>query len=140
MIRLAEKKDIDNINSLGKEVVDNFSKTYNVLEYLENKNYIILINEDNTINSFVLIYKNIDYYELEIIVVDKNYRNQKIGSKLLSYFENNFLSIDDTIYLEVAENNNIAKKLYLNNNFEIIGRRKKYYKDIDALIMKKVIK
>ena len=139
MIRFANINDIEFINNLGKDVIDNFSNKYNIINYLNNNNYIILFNNNGIINGFLLIYKNIDYYELEIIVVDANYRNQKIGTNLLSYFEKEYLQQKDTVYLEVAEDNLIAKKLYLDNGYKIINRRKKYYKDTDALIMKKVI-
>ena len=141
MIRNARIEDIEIINDLGNLVSNTFSKSYNVASYLENNKYIILVYlEENIVKGFILVYKNIDYYELEMIVVDINSRSRGIGTKLLKYFEDNYLQKNDVIYLEVAVNNEKALKLYQKFGYEIINIRKKYYQGIDANIMKKVIK
>ncbi len=141
MIRNARIEDIEIINDLGNLVSNTFSKSYNVASYLENNKYIILVYlEENIVKGFILVYKNIDYYELEMIVVDINSRSRGIGTKLLKYFEDNYLQKNDVIYLEVAVNNEKALKLYKKFGYEIINIRKKYYQGIDANIMKKVIK
>ena len=75
-----------------------------------------------------------------MIVVDINSQSRGIGTKLLKYFEDNYLQKDDVIFLEVAVNNEKALKLYQKFGYEIINIRKKYYQGIDANIMKKVIK
>ena len=71
---------------------------------------------------------------------DGKKRGQEIASFLTFYpdFFEQFLKKGDTILLEVAENNIKAINLYKKYGFEIISRRKKYYKEFDALIMKKV--
>ena len=141
MIRNARIEDLKAINDLGNLVSNTFSKSYNVASYLENNKYIILVYlEENIVKGFILVYKNIDYYELEMIVVDINSRSRGIGTKLLKYFEDNYLQKDDVIFLEVAVNNENALKLYQKFGYEIINIRKKYYQGIDANIMKKVIK
>lgn len=139
MIRKAQINDIDLINELGIQVNSNFLNTYNILKYLNDSNYIILVNKECKINAFMILYKNIDYYELELIVVDKDFRNKKIATKLFNYFETNYLKTGDIILLEVAINNENAIKLYKKFNFETINIRKKYYDGIDAYVMKKVI-
>lgn len=139
MIRVATKNDINNINELGSKFISNFTKTYNVENYLNNSNYIILINEDEIINAFLIVYKNIDYYELEAIFVLEEYRGNKIASSLFEYFLKE-LNKGDQILLEVAVNNYSAINLYKKLDFETINVRKKYYQDIDAYVMKKVIK
>ncbi len=141
MIRNARIEDLKAINDLGNLVSNTFSKSYNVASYLENNKYIILVYlEENIVKGFILVYKNIDYYELEMIVVDISSRSRGIGTKLLKYFEDNYLQKDDVIFLEVAVNNENALKLYQKFGYEIINIRKKYYQGIDANIMKKVIK
>ena len=110
-----------------------------IQEYLKNRNYIVLVNDDNAVNGFLLIYKNVDCYELEAIVTDKDYQGKGIANNLISYFINNYTNKDDSILLEVAINNTKAIKLYKKYDFKIINTRKKYYNGIDAYIMKKVI-
>lgn len=141
MIKKATKKDISSINELGTIEFSNFAKTYNIEEYIQNDNYVILVNEEkNILNAFIIIYKNIDYFELEMIIVSKEYRQQGIGSLLLNYFFNTICKKGNSILLEVSVENINAINLYRNFDFEIINTRKKYYGTIDAYIMKKVIK
>lgn len=139
MIRKATLNDINEINKLGIQFSNNFLNTYNMRQYICNDLYYCLVSEDDKINSFMLIYKNIDYYELEAIVVDKNARRRNIASNIFNYFINNYTNDNDVILLEVAVNNVAAVNMYKKYNFEIIGVRKKYYDGIDAYIMKKVI-
>ena len=140
MIYRAKIEDKNSIIDLGKLVIDNFEKTYSIADYILNENYIILVNKENIINGFILIYKNIDYFELEVIVVSEKFRKKGIATNLLSNFINNYCKNNDTILLEVSNKNNNAIKLYEKFDFQIINVRKKYYKDSDAYIMKKVIK
>lgn len=137
MIRKASLKDIELLNNLGKLVNDNFTKVYNLESYLQDEKYLIIVNEDNFVNGFLLVLKNIDCYEIEMIVVDLNYRHQGIGSNLLTYFIDNYLELDDKVFLEVAVNNLNALKLYQKMGFSIINTRKKYYNGVDAYVMKR---
>jgi len=139
MIRRALTNDIEEINKLGIIFNNNFLNTYNIDLYLDNENYIVLVHEEENINAFLIVYKNIDYFELEAIVVDPQYRNRRIAYSLLEFFMYNYTQKNDVILLEVAENNIPALNLYKKCNFEIISTRKKYYNNIDAYVMKKVI-
>lgn len=139
MIRFAEVNEIEDINRLGVIFESNFLKTYHIKDYLNNPNYIILVNKDEIINGLLIVYKNIDYYELEAIVVDPDYRKRGIGNSLINFFVDNYVNLED-IFLEVAVNNINAINLYKKNGFEIINIRKKYYRDIDAYVMKRVVK
>lgn len=140
MISKVVHEDIKLINELGKILYDNFEKTYLLNDYINNENYIILVNKDEILNGFLIVYKNIDCYELEIIVVSDLYRKKGIATKLIDYFINNYCKKDDIIFLEVSCENENAINLYKKFDFEIINIRKKYYGNVDAYIMKKVIK
>lgn len=139
MIRLAELKDINEINKIGLSFKSNFANTYNIADYLNNNNYIILVNEDEVVNGFIIVYKNIDYYELLMIVVDKSFRNRHIGNNLLSFILDNYVKNND-ILLEVDTSNSNAINLYKKFGFETINIRKKYYINNDAYVMKRVVK
>lgn len=139
MIRKALKKDIDRINELGLLVSPNFLQTYKINEYLDNDKYIVLVNEEEIVNAFLLIYTNVDSFELEMIVVDPKRRKKGIASSLLKHFLDNYGTIRKVIFLEVSINNDEAIRLYKKNNFEIISTRPKYYNGIDAYVMKKEI-
>jgi len=139
MIRLAKENDLEAIYKLGQLVNENFKKTYHVLSYLENDSYIILVSENERVDGLMIIYKNIDYYELELIVVDVLHRRKGIGSSLLNYFLEKFTQNNDEVILEVASKNEKAINLYKGFDFKVIGVREKYYQNDDAYIMKKVI-
>lgn len=139
MISKAVKENINEINALGKLLYDNFEKTYLIENYLLEDNYIILVDKEKEIKGFMIVYKNIDCYELELIVVSEKCRKQGIATKLMNYFIDNFCQKDDIIFLEVSCENEKAIKLYKKFNFETINVRKKYYNNVDAYVMKKVI-
>ena len=72
------------------------------------------------------------------MAVKKEYRNQKLGSFLLSTIINH--AMKNNIYdmtLEVRPSNDAALKLYRKFGFKVYGRRKRYYSDNkeDAYIM-----
>lgn len=138
MIRIARKDDIDSINLLGETLYHNFQATYDILSYLTNSNYIILVNEEDVINAFLLVYSNIDYFEIEVIIVEKEHQNKGIATNILNYFFDHYTKKGDELLLEVSVNNNKALNLYEKFGFKIINTRKKYYNDLDAYVMKKV--
>lgn len=141
MITEAKKEDIVFIKKLAIEDFENFDKTYNIDEYMKNNNYIILVYKNSDkLNGFIIVYKNIDYYELEMIIVSSNCRKQGIATQLLNYFLEIYCQKDNSILLEVSVENNRAINLYKKFGFETINIRKKYYGNIDAYVMKKVIK
>ncbi len=80
--------------------------------------------------------------ELLNITVDPAYQNHGIAQKLLDtaflFFHENQI---ERCFLEVRQSNLIAQKLYLKNNFHLIGTRPRYYPTItgkeDALLMEK---
>ena len=139
MIRRANIFDINKINSLSHNLYPNFENIFDLYNYVTNDKYIVLVNEDSFVNAFMLVYCNIDYYELLIIVVDDDFQNKGIGTKLMSFFIDSFCKKGDIILLEVSSKNNNAIKFYEKFYFETINIRKNYYKDSDAFIMKKVI-
>lgn len=140
MISKATLEDKESIIKLGKTFIGNFPNTYNIEEYLNNNNYIILINKENKLlKGFLIIYKNIDCYELELIIVDKEYRKQGIATSLLEHFFKTYCTSNDIVFLEVSCENKTAINLYTKFNFITINKRKKYYGNIDAYVMKKVI-
>ena len=72
-----------------------------------------------------------DITDLIYIIVDTEYRRQKIASKLLEYL----IEESEKILLEVRCDNDNAIKLYKNYNFKIINIRKKYYNNVDGYVM-----
>ena len=129
MIREFIKKDTERVNELLKDF------NYKIDKKSFNNDFLkILIYEENFIQG-ILVYQYLyDRIEIDYIIVDKNYRNRGIATKLLDFIENNYNNLKN-ITLEVRESNEEAIKLYLKNNFKEITKRKNYYKDEDGILM-----
>ena len=138
MIRKAELQDISELNKLGIKVISNFEVTYNLKNYLESKDYLVLVSIDKLINGFLIMKETMDTYELELIYVREDKRLQHIATNLINNFLNNYYNKSKDIFLEVNVNNVEAIKLYQKFNFEIINIRSKYYNGLDAYVMKRV--
>lgn len=79
-----------------------------------------------------------DEAEIITIGVHPDARKSGIASAMLTLVENDVMKRGGKkLFLEVAENNIAAIKLYTTNGFKQIGVRPKYYDGIDALLMEK---
>lgn len=115
--------DFWNSNILQSEI-ENESSKYIVAKY------------DFKIVGFAGIWDGIDQMHITNIVVRKDFRKKGIGNLLLE----NLISMTkdlkkESLTLEVKESNIPAQKLYLKNGFKILGKRKNYYNNEDAIIM-----
>ena len=123
------EKDFDDfwkVNTLKEELLSNYSSFIT-----------IKLDKTNEILGFAGFKKTLDTADIMNIVVRKDFRNKKIGKKLLSSLikkakEQNI----KTIFLEVNSKNLPALKLYENIGFKKIGIRKNYYKNSDGINMK----
>ena len=68
--------------------------------------------------------------EIIFIAVDKDHKRQGLATKLVQ-------SLDGAIYLDVNENNLGAINFYKTCGFTEYARRKNYYDDGDAILMKR---
>lgn len=129
MIRDFEYKDLEDVNKL--------LETFNYKIYKEsfNNDFLrILIYEDELIKG-VLVYQYLyDRLEIEYIIVNQEYRNLGIATKLLEFMQNKYKKINN-VTLEVRESNKAAINFYLKNGFKEITKRKNYYKDEDGILM-----
>lgn len=103
---------------------------------------IVLKAVDNN-TGFIIGYACISYVldqaNLNKIAVDPLYRQKGAGSLILKASENYLPDIVREYDLEVRESNSNAVKMYLRAGYEIIGRRRRFYRnpDEDALLMTK---
>lgn len=76
--------------------------------------------------------------EILTIAVAASHRGQGLGGLLLD----ELLATADangaeSVFLEVRSQDQVAQSLYLGRGFEIVGRRRNYYSDDDAMIMRR---
>lgn len=89
-------------------------------------------------NGFVVWRVVADEAEIITIGVRPEARKNGIAAAMLTLVENDLKKRGvKKIFLEVAENNVPAKKLYEQNGFIQISIRPKYYDGVDAILMEK---
>ena len=98
------------------------------IEYFIDENSVAFLE-------YSLIY---DRMEIDNIIVNDNYQNQGIGTKLMAHLIS--LAIEYrvvNITLEVRISNEIARNLYKKFGFREVALRKYYYGDEDGILMEK---
>lgn len=125
-------KTIDDINFIND--ISNNIFNFDVKTTIYSK--IIAYEEDNKVVGFLVYDLIYERCEIEYIAVKKEYRNRKIGSKLLEYVINDCkLNNIVNISLEVNINNISAINLYKKFSFKIAAIREKYFNNDDAYLM-----
>lgn len=136
MIREFELVDIEQINIIGKQILENFQ-----LDYFEEckKDYVkIYVYEQNKkVIGFIQIENHFEITDIINIAVNVDYQNQGVATKLLEYVINNINA--DKIMLEVRDDNISAINLYKKMGFEKIIVREKYYGNINGIVMERNI-
>ena len=138
MIRVASSKDVDEINTLGSILHENFASTFHIETEIDSELAIVLVSENpDYIDGYLYALDFGDNIDLLSIFVAEEKRNKNIGTKLLKYLINNYCYQDDkTITLEVSCSNIPAYTLYKKVGFKVVVKRNKYYGNEDAYIMK----
>ena len=140
------KMCIDDLNQIKNNLLSDFDNFWSFDIFKEELQcsssfFIVAKKQNDEIVGFAGFKAIIDEADIMNIVVNKNYRNQGIGTFLL----NNLISYAQklklcTITLEVNEKNLPAISLYKKFNFEKLGIRKNYYNGTDnGIIMSKKI-
>ena len=138
MIRVASSKDVDEINTLGSILHENFASTFHIETEIDSELAIVLVSENpDYIDAYLYALDFGDNIDLLSIFVAEEKRNKQIGTKLLKYLINNYCYQDNkTITLEVSSANIPAYTLYKKLDSKVVGKRNKYYGNEDAYIMK----
>jgi GNAT superfamily N-acetyltransferase len=135
-IRKLEKNDYKNYLNLMNQFrpiqqnldFDSFSNIYDQI-FKSSEIYVALIDK-NIIGSITVIYeqKFINncalYAHIEDIIVDENFRNNKIGSKLLNYVKKK--ALDKNCFKCTLVCNKDVANFYFKNNFEDRGLNMSY--------------
>lgn len=133
---------LDDLEYIKDSLVTDFDDFWNYdvfKEELKNNNSKYLIAKiDNEIVGFAGIKVILDQADIMNIVTKKSFRKQGIGFLLLKNLAELCRNLDlKSVSLEVNEANITAINLYKKLDFKEIGLRKNYYKDNNAIIMKK---
>ena len=130
-IKEAEVWDIKAISELDKMNFANHwdDDTFQQV-FLFKSNTVFVARLQDDLIGFVVVENDIDEINISHIVVDKEYRNHGIGTKLINFVEEYSKNKNiNTVSLEVSENNFTAKTLYEKLGYQTRRIRKEYYKD-----------
>ena len=131
--------DLENIKEILISDFDDFWNYSTLKEELSNANsYYLVAKSDNEILGFAGIKTVLDEADIMNIVVKKSKRKLGIGSLLLKNIIELCKNLNiSTLFLEVNEKNTPAISLYKKFGFKNVGFRKNYYKENNAIVMKK---
>ena len=132
MVREHNENDLCYVN----ELLEKFDYKLDDKSFANEFLNIVLYDDENSIKG-VLVYEFFyDRIEIDYIIVDPFYRKKGIATKLLTYIEQKH-SESKNITLEVRESNLVAINFYKKNGFNIVTKRRNYYKDEDGILMLK---
>lgn len=133
-----ELSDLESLSSNFQTDFDDFWTTKTLESELKNESSICFVmKNDSEIIGFACLWISVDDIHITNIAIKKSYRQNGFGGILLEHLIDYSKSTGKKeLTLEVNENNEPAKKLYLKYGFKILGIRKKYYNNKDnAIIM-----
>ena len=140
MIKRLNKNDIEDILYLeNKCFLDAWTEKMLLSELDKENSFFFGKCIENKMVGYILLNVCVDEAEILKICVENMHREKGIGKELIDYAICNIKNIN-YVNLEVRKSNTPAINLYLKTKFEIVGERKKYYKDNeDAVLMTKVL-
>lgn len=139
MISKLDIKDIDSFNRIGLLVNNNFVNLFKLEYIIDSKDEDVYGYYDSgNLLGFIHVLKTFECLEIINVVVDSDYRNKGVATKLINYLNDCYDDIE-YILLEVNEINSNAINLYNKLGFNVINVRKKYYGNDDALIMRREV-
>ena len=100
----------------------------------------VAVGADESVLGYAVAWYVADESEIANIAVAPFARRRGVGALLLDRILDAAATFGaKTVFLEVRESNESARKLYETRQFEVAGRRAKYYRapDEDALIMRR---
>lgn len=133
MISSFKDEYIDEIINLGEELNPNYKKLFHIDRLNKNEKIFTYI-VDNKVVGFIHIFDGLDTLDILNIIVKEEYRQNKIGTKMIEYIIENF---HNPILLEVRATNISAINFYKKLSFKEINIRKNYYNGVDAIIMER---
>ncbi|MGL5985005.1 MAG: GNAT family N-acetyltransferase [Cetobacterium sp.] len=130
-----DSKNIDllkNVATLEKDIFPESFYSLKMLEDMANSNEYKILIFDEDVKGYLILHDSYDLYEIMKIGVKNDYRKNKIGKELISFYFQNY---KQNLFLEVRESNDIAIKFYIKNGFIKVGQRKNYYSNGETAIL-----
>ncbi len=139
-LRPATERDVPRLAELEREA---FPDPWDAAAFRSllrgSANRVTVAEHEGLVVGYTVVVRAADEGELANIAVASQARGQGLGRRLLDdALRRAGAEHVSAVYLEVRESNAAARRLYESTGFEVIGRRRRYYRspDEDALVMR----
>lgn len=144
MTSVVRQLGVENLDLIEALELKNSSDPWSCIsDYFNNRAYKAFgIFHEESLVAWILVQIIDEESEVLQILVDSEFRSQRLGSKLLAFVIKELMSLGAVkMFLEVRVSNLPARRLYERSNFKLVGRREGYYKNPieDALILELAI-
>ena len=140
IVRQMTSFDIDDVYQIELDAYTFAWSKNGFYESLLNKKNNFVLEFQQEIVGFAIIYTVLDETQLLNIAIKQQYKSQGFGFRLLYDIIQNIKADVKTMYLEVRKSNMSAQKLYLKLGFVEHGVRRDYYPAVfgreDAMLYK----
>ena len=138
-IKQIKEKDIDLCYELDSNTISLWSKNQWANEFKKEGIKVFGLLLSNLLVGICVFHVVLDEAQINFFVVNQKYRKKGFGSYLMSHLIKQCEKLNlNKLYLEVSNNNVIARKFYSRFDFYTVGIRRNYYKDgSDAIIKEK---
>ncbi len=138
MIRLALAADLDLLEQLERASFPDCWTRESLQTSLSEAGYLVLVAPEV---GFLIGWSIGEEAEIARLGVLETARGQGIGAALVERALDEFKArAVCSVFLEVREENGVARRLYRRLEFDEIARRKKYYSDgMDAIVMRRTL-
>ncbi len=143
VFRNITEEEIDFVEELEKKTFsDAWSKQSIYETFCQSQAYIIVVESENGLAGYGIVYSVLDEAELVRIAVDEKARRQGVGQGLIDYiFQKCQKENIRRVLLEVRESNLGARVFYEKCGFAVDGIRKNFYENPkeNAVLMSKTL-
>ncbi|MDR2158157.1 MAG: ribosomal protein S18-alanine N-acetyltransferase [Holosporaceae bacterium] len=144
MIRKISSVDSQLLAEIHKRCFDDGWDAKTFADMLSKNVFFGFLDLEKTARGFIVGKMVMEEIEIITFCVLPEFRNRGLGKMLINEVDKHAQSnCVEKIFLEVAENNAVAKKIYENSGYAEISRRREYYcmkeGGVDALVMQKII-
>ena len=136
-IRKMEISDLNDVLSLGRDIFrDAWNEAMFSEEILKHDAFVLCLEDE--IIGYICGWLLYEEYNITNVAIDAKFQKMGLGTKLVRFIIDYVAQKNCPIFfLEVRGSNYAAIHLYKKIGFDIVGKRKKYYKnpEEDALLM-----
>ena len=132
-------EDLGNLEKTLEKDFDDFWNNETLKSEIESEVCkVYVLKNGDLILGFASMSIVLDEAEIRNIVIKKRFRDEKLSLFLMTILIDSAIKSNcKKIHLEVNENNVIARRLYKKFGFDVVGSRKNYYNNGNAVLMTK---